>query len=81
MSLVLTTAFRHHSEVVLGGLLMVLAVVTVILLCSIPWMQWFRQELRYVNDEIKRNEGKEKARWQRRKRRLMLSIIPFVRYR
>lgn len=37
-------------------------------------------ELKYLNYEIKRTEGKERRYWIRRKRRLWLSLIPFVKY-
>ena len=44
------------------------------------WFQWFHRELRYVNKEIERTEGKEREHWKRRKKRLIRSIIPFVGY-
>ncbi|MBO5796991.1 MAG: hypothetical protein J6R77_01420 [Clostridia bacterium] len=40
----------------------------------------FSKELRYLNNEIGRTRGSEQARWKRRRRRLWLSLIPFVRY-
>lgn len=81
MTLYLTTAARYNGELVLGVLLIILLVFSVVSLCSLSWLSWFCQELRYINDEIKRNEGKEQQRWIKRKRRLLLSLIPFVRYR
>ena len=40
----------------------------------------FVKELKYVNTEIKRSEGSEKRRWIRQRRRLFLSIFPFINY-
>lgn len=41
----------------------------------------FSQELRYLKNEIQRTEGAERRHWIRQKRRLWLSLIPFVKYR
>lgn len=46
----------------------------------LPWWQDFRRELRYIETEIGRTEGKEQQRWIKRKRRLYLSLIPFFHY-
>ena len=44
------------------------------------WLQSFLMELCYLNKEIERTSGEEKEHWIRRKKRLLLSWIPFVRY-
>ena len=36
--------------------------------------------LSYLNIEIGRTEGEEKEYWKKRKRQLLLSLIPFVKY-
>ena len=41
----------------------------------------FSKELRYLNMEIHRTTGSERRHWQRRRRRLWLSLLPFIRYR
>ena len=41
----------------------------------------FSRELRLLNNEIGRTTGGERRYWKRRKRRLWLSLIPFVKYR
>lgn len=46
----------------------------------ISWFKDFSQELRYLNKEVKRTEGFECRRWKRRRRRLWLSVLPFVKY-
>ena len=40
----------------------------------------FSAELRYLNVEIERTEGTERKYWIRRRRRLWLSLIPFIKY-
>ena len=44
------------------------------------WISEFQAELKYLNNEIGRTRGKERKRWIKRRRRLWLSIIPFIRY-
>ena len=41
----------------------------------------FSQEFRYLNSEIGRTTGAERRHRIRQKRRLWLSLIPFVKYR
>ncbi len=41
----------------------------------------FSQELKYLNIEIGRTDGAERRYWLRQRRRLWLSLIPFVKYR
>lgn len=40
----------------------------------------FKQELKYLNCEIERTDGEEQKYWIRRRRKLWLSLIPFVKY-
>lgn len=44
------------------------------------FLQWFRRELQYLNKEIARTTGSEKKHWEKRKKRLWRSLIPFVGY-
>ena len=41
----------------------------------------FLGELKVIKCEIERTDGDERKYWVRRKRRLWLSLIPFVRYK
>lgn len=41
----------------------------------------FSRELKYINREIHRTDGAERRYWIRQRRRLWLSLIPFVKYR
>ena len=45
------------------------------------WLNDFSKELKYLNSEISRTDGREQRYWKRQRRRLWISIIPFVRYR
>ena len=78
----LTTLAATTGETVLGVLLIIVLLGGVGILLSLPWIDWFRQELKYINTEIERNKDnpKEQARWLRRKKRLWKSVIPFVKY-
>lgn len=40
----------------------------------------FSRELKYLNTEIRRTSGREQKYWKKRKRRLWLSLLPFVKY-
>lgn len=40
----------------------------------------FSNELRYLNNEINRTRGAERMKWIKRRRKLWLSLIPFVKY-
>ena len=40
----------------------------------------FFRELKYINCEIQRTDGSERRYWIRQRRRLWLSLIPFVKY-
>ena len=40
----------------------------------------FSRELKYLNIEISRTQGAERRHFIRRRRRLWLSIIPFIKY-
>lgn len=47
----------------------------------LPIVQAFKSDLKYINMEIHRTDGREQAHWIRRKRELWLSLIPFYRPR
>ena len=40
----------------------------------------FSSELKYLNSEISRTEGLEREHWIRTRRRLWLSLLPFIKY-
>ena len=69
---------NYTSIIVLIVLAIILLILAAVRLAM--YLQWFRRELRYVNKEIARTHGDEKKRWERRKKRLIRSLIPFVRY-
>lgn len=60
----------------LGGILGFVGIVRFSL-----WVNDFNSELKYLNCEIGRTEGSEQRYWKRQKRRLWLSLIPFVYFR
>ena len=82
MNVSMNTLAYYAGEKVLGVLLIILMLLVIVLLFSLPYIEWFRQELKYINIEIERNKDnpREQARWMRRKKRLIRSLIPGVKY-
>jgi len=70
------------KQIIIYGLAILVAIIVLagLLLHFFVWLYAFMRELRTINIEIGRTEGEDKRHWIRRKRRLWLSIIPFVRY-
>ena len=64
---------------ILAGVIAAALLVLVIVRFTM-WLQSFLMELRYLDKEIERTAGEEKQHWIKRKKRLLLSWIPFVRY-
>ncbi len=64
-----------------GTLLIILGLFFAIILLVgiVTKLNRFTNELRYINMEIKRNTGSQKKLWQKEKRRLWLSLLPFFR--
>lgn len=60
-------------------LFIILALPIIVVLLGIR-ISGFIQELRYLNTEIARTTGEQRRHWLRLRRRLWLSLIPFVRY-
>lgn len=60
-------------------ILAILALPIIVVLLAIR-INDFTRELRYLNTEISRTTGEQRQYWLRRRRRLWLSLIPFVRY-
>lgn len=75
----LTEESAKRDTYVLIGVMAVLVVILLIIF-FVNWLSEFEQELKYINNEINRTEGREKKHWQKQRRRLFLSIIPFIRY-
>ncbi len=60
--------------ILMGGFLLV-----GLLTSLVRWITGFQRELRYLNMEIRRTEGREQRHYRREKRRLLLSWLPFFR--
>ena len=60
---------------------MVIAVLLLIAIVSFArWVHDFRRELQRLNADIRRTKGREQAHFIRKRRKLWLSVLPFVRY-
>ena len=55
-------------------------VIFILLIALADFSNFFLQELKLINSEIKRTEGSERKVWIHRRRRLWLSLLPVVRY-
>jgi len=73
---------ENNLDTELYWLIGIVAVFILILLLFglVSFINDFSQELRYLNIEIRRTDGAERRHWIRQRRRLWLSLIPFVRY-
>ena len=73
---------ENNPDTELYWLIGIVAVFFLILLLSglVSFINAFSQALRYLNNEIRRTDGAERRHWIRQRRRLWLSLIPFVRY-
>lgn len=82
MNLTLAGLSFKNSETVLGILLIILMLGVIAYVIALPWLSWFKQELKFLNIEIERHKHnpREQERWKRRKKRLWRSILPFVKY-
>lgn len=64
-----------------------LLIVIVAIAAGIAWLLWmmmrteFFRELQFLNMEISRNTGELRKIWIKQRRRLLLSMIPFVKYK
>lgn len=58
----------------------VLLLLFVILIGLIQFYNEFITELQYLSSEIERTDGEERAYWISQRRRLWLSLLPFVKY-
>jgi len=72
----------NNFHTVLYWLFAIVAAFFLILLLigQIAFFNDFSKELRYLNNEIRRTSGAERRYWIRKRRRLWLSLIPFVKY-
>lgn len=59
----------------------ILFVLLTLIAYLVPFFVEFKKELDYLNMEIKRTTGEGKKVWLRRRRKLWLSLIPFVRFK
>jgi len=51
-----------------------------VLIAAVRMLNDFSCELKYLNCEISRTKGAEQKHWRRVRRKLWLSLIPFVKY-
>lgn len=64
--------------ILIGAAIVVVSLPVLIALAA--FINSFSSELRYLNREIRRSEGAGREHWKRRKRKLWLSLLPFIKY-
>ncbi len=60
--------------------LLVLLLVPLVTVSLVVFFRDFTRQLAYLNSEIERSEGRQRRHWIRRRRRLWLSLLPFIKY-
>ena len=59
----------------------------IVMAAAVSWLIWmlmrpeFFREMQFLNMEISRNSGEMRKMWIRQRRRLLLTMIPFVKYK
>lgn len=73
---------QQNDDILIVFFILLIAVIilSALMVYLVSSMNEFSRELRYLNREIKRSYGKERKVWLRRRRRLWLSLLPFVKY-
>ena len=66
----------EYGPLIIG---MIIAILFFIALYFGQRIYYIKDELDYINMEISRTTGRERIFWQRKKKRLWLSLIPFYR--
>ena len=61
-------------------LIIAIPVAIIALIKLVLFLLAFKKELQYLEAEIARNDGPDRDYWIKKKRRLWLSLLPFVRY-
>ena len=64
---------------ILGGIAAIFLVVLIVFGLVNTFIE-FSSELKLLNCEIRRTEGRERKYWIRKRSRLWLSLLPFVKY-
>lgn len=66
----------ERKEIILGLCIAIaaIAIIIIILNMALSYPE-FKRQLKYINSEIQRTEGREKKHWKRRKRRLIIRFL------
>ncbi len=73
---------ENNFNIVLYCLIAIVATFILLLTLSVfaAFLDGFSIELKRVNREIHRTHGHERKHWKRKRRKLWLSLLPFVRF-
>ena len=72
----------NSSDIMFYWLIGIVAALFLFLLLIgfVSFLNGFSRQLKYINCEIRRTEGLEHRYWIRKRRRLWLSLIPFIKF-
>ena len=70
--------FEPGLWILIGVVAIIFLLAVVVGLCA--FFSNFSSELKYLNIEIRRTSGSERRHYIRKRRRLWLSLLPFVKY-
>ena len=65
----------------------ILLIIMICVVAIVAWLLWillrpdFVRELRILDMEISRTKGDTQEFWKMKRRRLLLSLIPFIKYK
>ncbi len=73
---------EHNLNIAVYVLIGIVAAIFLILVLYVfsSFINDFSRELKYINCEIERSSGNERKYWIRKRRKLWLSLIPFMKY-
>lgn len=60
---------------------MLLVILIPVLINFVRFLIDFSGELKYLKSEIERSSGHERKYWKKKRRKLWLSLLPFVKYK
>ena len=71
---------KYHEFYTILILILLILFAAIILIGMIEFSNDVLQEIAHINIEIKRTTGSEKEYWKKRRRRLCLSFLFFIKY-
>lgn len=73
---------NNQTDLLFNSLICIFAIIIILTVLGALslFLTDFLRELRYLNKEIQCTAGEEREYWIRQRRRLWLSLLPFIKY-